>query len=412
MKRKQKNLNYFDKIIKIDPDKPDPELIKKSASVIRSGGVVVFPARCLYGLAVDAYNETAVERVFEIKGRTEKKPLLVLADSHLMISCVVKNITPMAQKIMKSFWPGLITVILEANTSLPANLTAGSGKIGIRKPGHPVAMALVKAVGAPITGTSANMSGASGCFSIRDLDPEIAEKADLIIDAGTLKGGIGSTVVDVTGELPVIVREGEVSRDEILTAIGVSYPATCAINKVGVKVSAIFNDSKLIYKGRVFSFYSDNVTLPNGLTTNIDIIRHPGASAIVPLTAENEIILIKQYRYAAGDFIWEIPAGVLEPDETPLECAKRELIEETGYSSNKMEKLIEILPVPGYSDERIHIFLATDLVESKQNLDKDEILKVHKLKLDDVMDMISKGEITDSKTISGLCLALRFMVQR
>ncbi|MFH2044770.1 MAG: NUDIX hydrolase [Pseudomonadota bacterium] len=177
-------------------------------------------------------------------------------------------------------------------------------------------------------------------------------------------------------------------------------------------MSAKLNDSKMIYKGRVFSFFSDNVTLSNGLTTNIDVIRHPGASAIVPLTAENEIILIKQYRYAAGDFIWEIPAGVLEPGEAPLECAKRELIEETGYSANKMVKLTEILPVPGYSDERIHIFLATDLVESKQNLDKDEILKVHVLKFDDVMDMITKGEIIDSKTISGLCLASRFMAQR
>lgn len=221
MKRKQRSLRFFEKIIKIDPDKPEPELIKKAAMVIRSGGVVVFPARCLYGLAVDACNETAVDRVFEIKGRAEKKPLLVLADSHLMISAIVKEITPLANKIMKSFWPGLITVILESNNSLPPKLTAGSNKIGIRKPGHPVAMALVKAVGGPITGTSANISGDAGCFSIRDLDPEIAEKADLIIDAGMLKGGLGSTVVDATGEVPVIIREGEVSRNEILAVLGV-----------------------------------------------------------------------------------------------------------------------------------------------------------------------------------------------
>lgn len=215
-------MKISDKIIKIDPDKPKPELIRKAASVIRSGGVVVFPARCLYGLAADAFNEMAVERVFEIKGRAEKKPLLVLADSHLMISCIVKDITPMAQKIMKSFWPGGVTIILEANNSLPANLTAGTGKIGIRKPGHSVALALVKAVGAPLTGTSANLSGAPGCFSIPDIDPEIAEKVDLIIDAGTLKGGAGSTVVDVTGELPVIIREGEVSINEILAVLNLT----------------------------------------------------------------------------------------------------------------------------------------------------------------------------------------------
>ncbi|MGB5157320.1 NUDIX hydrolase [Desulfobacterium sp. N47] len=177
-------------------------------------------------------------------------------------------------------------------------------------------------------------------------------------------------------------------------------------------MSAKLNSSKMIYKGKVFSFFSDNVTLSNGLTTNIDVIRHPGASAIVPFLNYNEIILIKQFRYAAGGFIWEIPAGVLSPGEAPLECAKRELIEETGYSAGKMEKLTEILPVPGYSDERIHIFLATGLSESKQNLDDDEILKVHTLKLDTVMEMIGSGEITDSKTISGVCLASRFLAHR
>lgn len=175
---------------------------------------------------------------------------------------------------------------------------------------------------------------------------------------------------------------------------------------------AKLNSSKIIYKGKVFSFFSDNVTLPNGLTTNIDVIRHPGASAIVPLLNDNEIILIKQYRYAVGGFIWEIPAGVLDPGEAPLECAKRELIEETGYSANEMEKLTEIVPVPGYSDERIHIFLATGLSESKQNLDDDEILKVHTLKLDAAMEMIKSGEITDSKTIAGLFLASQFLYHR
>jgi len=223
LKRKQKNLRISDKIIKIDPDKPEPDLIKEAASIIRSGGVVVFPTRCLYGLAADAFNDMAIERVFEIKGRTEKKPLLVLADSHLMISCIVKDIPPMAQQIMKSFWPGVVTVILEANNSLPVNLTAETGKIGIRKPGHPVAMALVKTVGAPITGTSANLSGFPGCFSIADLDPKIAEEVDLIIDAGTLKGGAGSTVVDVTGEHPVIIREGEVSENEILAVLNLMH---------------------------------------------------------------------------------------------------------------------------------------------------------------------------------------------
>ena len=175
--------------------------------------------------------------------------------------------------------------------------------------------------------------------------------------------------------------------------------------KNGKRISAKLNETKTIHKGKVFTLALDNITLPNGVTTGIDIIRHPGASAMVPMLNKNTVLLIKQYRYAAGDFIWEIPAGTLNPGESPLECAKRELVEETGYSADKLEKLTEIVPVPGYSDERIHLYLATGLVKAVQNLDKDEILNVHEINMDDALKMIAKGEIIDSKTISGLYLA-------
>ncbi|MDP3283760.1 MAG: L-threonylcarbamoyladenylate synthase, partial [Desulfobacterales bacterium] len=321
-------MKISDKTIKINPVKPEPELIQKAASVVRSGGIVIFPTRSLYGLAADAFNEEAVNRIFEIKGRRSEKPLLVLADSYLMLSCLVRNIPPAAQKIMESFWPGGITIVFEANENLPANLTAGSGKIGVRKPGHPVASALVRAVGGPVTGTSANLSGNRGCSMISEIDPDIAESVDLIIDAGDLEGGIGSTVIDVTEEPPVLIREGGISINEInkTTGVGVS-------RKTGRRTSAKLNETKTIYKGKVFTLASDNITLPNGVTTVIDIIRHPGASAMVPMPNKNTVLLVKQYRYAAGGFIWEIPAGTLNPGESPIECAKWELIEETGYSA-------------------------------------------------------------------------------
>jgi len=170
-------------------------------------------------------------------------------------------------------------------------------------------------------------------------------------------------------------------------------------------MSATINSSKTVHTGRVFTLAVDNVTLSNGITIDIDVIRHPGAAAIVPLMSKSSVILIKQYRYAVGGYIWEIPAGTLNPGESPIECAKRELVEETGYSSDKLEKLTEIVPVPGYSDERIHIYLATGLVKAVQNLDRDEMLNVHEINMDDALKMIAKGEIIDSKTISGLYLA-------
>ncbi len=157
-----------------------------------------------------------------------------------------------------------------------------------------------------------------------------------------------------------------------------------------------------IYRGRVFSMVRENVTLDNGVTVDIDTIRHPGASAVVPLTADGAVILIRQYRHSVGGYIWEIPAGTLNPDEDPGRCAARELTEETGYTAGSWRGLGEITPLPGYSDERIHLFLATDLAAARQNLDADEVLDVHEFPFDTAAAMIENGDIQDAKTICAL----------
>ncbi len=170
-------------------------------------------------------------------------------------------------------------------------------------------------------------------------------------------------------------------------------------------MSAKVNKSVTVHQGRVFTMVTENITLSNGETIDIDILHHPGAAAIVPLFDKDTVILIRQYRHAVRDYIWEIPAGTLDSDEAPLACAKRELTEETGFSAGVWQKLGEITPVPGYSDERIHIFLAGHLTPVGQNLNKDEQLSVHKIRLDEAMTMVYKGEIQDSKTINGLFMA-------
>jgi len=169
------------------------------------------------------------------------------------------------------------------------------------------------------------------------------------------------------------------------------------------------NNQIVIHKGRTFSFVKENVTLDNGVTVDLEVVRHPGASAMVPFIKEDTLILIKQYRHAVGRFIWEIPAGTLNPNEPALICAQRELIEETGYAANEWEKLGEITPVPGYSDERVHLFLAKDLEPAEQNLDKDEVLDVHEVKFQEALTMIERGDIQDGKTICGLFMAMNRM---
>jgi ADP-ribose pyrophosphatase len=164
----------------------------------------------------------------------------------------------------------------------------------------------------------------------------------------------------------------------------------------------------MVHRGRVFDFTKERVTLVNGVTVDMEVIRHPGAAAIVPLTAAGEVIMLSQYRHAVGGSLWEIPAGTMDPeDATPLECARRELAEETGFSAATWDALGELTPVPGYSDERIHLFLARDLSPADQDLDADEIVAVHTLPLAEVRGMVFDGRITDAKTIAGL-----FMIEK
>ncbi len=227
MKKKQENfgrdarfcVSTAGKIRQIQPLAPDPEAIAECARIIRAGGVAVFPTRCLYGLGADALNTDAVNRLFEIKERPHEKAILVLISDKKELSALVSEIPKTAIRIMDKFWPGKITIIFKAKENLPANLTAGTGKIGVRLCGHPAAWALMKAVGGPVTGTSANLAGHPGCSQIADLDAEIAEQVNLILDAGKLDGGAGSSIVDVTGDAPTVLREGVIPATDIFGAL-------------------------------------------------------------------------------------------------------------------------------------------------------------------------------------------------
>ena len=174
-------------------------------------------------------------------------------------------------------------------------------------------------------------------------------------------------------------------------------------------MSATINSRTKIHQGKVFELISENITLENGVTTNMEFVHHPGAAGIVPMPDRNQVILIRQYRHSLREYIWEIPAGTRDPDESVLTCAQRELIEETGFSAANWIELTEITPVPGYSDERIYLFLAMEMKAAQQNLDQDEMLNVHTVNFDDALDMIQRGEIRDSKTISGLYLAYNWL---
>ncbi|HEY5626572.1 MAG TPA: NUDIX hydrolase [Nitrospira sp.] len=157
-----------------------------------------------------------------------------------------------------------------------------------------------------------------------------------------------------------------------------------------------------IYTGKVITLNIDTVTLPNGMTIDLEMVRHPGASAVVPMKDDGTVVLIKQFRHAAGGFIYEIPAGKLHPGEDPKDCAARELEEEIGYRAGTLELLSSIFTAPGFTDEVIHIYRATGMTKGQQHLDRDEVLEVVEMPLDDAIEMIRTGAIRDAKTMVGL----------
>jgi len=160
-----------------------------------------------------------------------------------------------------------------------------------------------------------------------------------------------------------------------------------------------------VYQGKVFDVRNDEVRLPNGKTTMLDIVAHPPAVVIVPLDNEGNIWFVRQYRHAADQIMLELPAGVIDPGEQPDICAQRELREEVGMSANQIQKIGEFYIAPGYSSEFLHIFLASGLQPDPLPGDEDEFLSVERIPTELAFSMVEDGKIQDSKTLASLLLA-------
>lgn len=157
-------------------------------------------------------------------------------------------------------------------------------------------------------------------------------------------------------------------------------------------------NSKFTYNGKILDIYVDEVSLPNGRTSFREYIKHPGAAAILAVLDNGNILMVKQYRYPAGDILLEIPAGRINENEDPASCAVRELEEETGYSAGEIVPYMDIFLAPGYSNEKIYVYLATNLKKTGTNWDDDEFLEILEIEPKKIKEMILNNEIPDSKT--------------
>jgi len=196
-------------VLRVDPARPEPTSLTRAAELLKSGRVVAFPTETFYGLAVAALAARAVRELFTLKGRPEAKPILVLVDSVAMAEAVAV-VGELARDLMTRYWPGALTLVLPARDVVPTEITAGTGTIGVRLSSHPVAVALVRAFGAPITAPSANPTGAAPATSAAAVLDYFPEMLDLVLDGGATAGGPPSTVLDATFAPPRVIREGAV----------------------------------------------------------------------------------------------------------------------------------------------------------------------------------------------------------
>jgi ADP-ribose pyrophosphatase len=175
-------------------------------------------------------------------------------------------------------------------------------------------------------------------------------------------------------------------------------------------------DSRSVFRGRLLDVRVERAEYPDGSTGELEIVRHPGAAAVLSVVPPDErcdggtstgVILLRQYRHAVGGVIWEVPAGKLDGEESPADCARRELLEEAGISAMRLEYLTTLMTTPGFTDERVHLFLATGLTFGASSRERQEFIEVRTLDLEVALAMVDGGEIGDAKTVACLLLAAR-----
>lgn len=202
--------NYLDCRNEIDDKK-----LQEVANIIRQGGIVVFPTETVYGIGTNGLDSKAISKVYHVKQRPLNKPISLLVSSLEMVKAVTENISDIEYKLMEEFFPGPLTIILKKNKLVPNNLTNNTDTVGIRLPDNIIARKLIEYANVPIATPSANISGKPSGINIQDIIKDFADKVDYYIDGGPSKLGIGSTIVKIEDNKPLILREGSISKEQI-----------------------------------------------------------------------------------------------------------------------------------------------------------------------------------------------------
>jgi L-threonylcarbamoyladenylate synthase len=203
----------------VDPEAPQRDAIEEAAKWILGGGVVAVPTDTLYGLAADPFSAAAVARVFEVKGRAAERALPLIAADAAQVAAHLGVLGETAARLARRFWPGPLTLLLPAPRAIAPDVVGGTGRVGVRVPADGVARAICAVAGRPVTATSANLSGEPPTAEPDEVERTLGDRIDLLIDAGPTRGGAPSTIVDVTGAAPSLVRAGAIDWEDILECL-------------------------------------------------------------------------------------------------------------------------------------------------------------------------------------------------
>ena len=206
-------------ILKVTPDNPEARAIERAAGLIRRGEVIAIPTDTFYGLAADPFNLMAVARVYDIKGRPERKALPILVSSIEQAQQLAAFLPDAFFILAEKFWPGALTIVTDATPRLPLKVTGNTGRVALRLPDSKIPAALIAAAGSPVTGTSANLSGFAACLSVPQVVKQMGERIPLILDGGESGARLASTVVELRGDDWIILREGPISEADLRSAL-------------------------------------------------------------------------------------------------------------------------------------------------------------------------------------------------
>jgi L-threonylcarbamoyladenylate synthase len=207
-------------VLHLDPEEPEQEAIKRAASIIRKGGLVAFPTETVYGLGANAMNESAVEKIFNAKGRPADNPLIAHVCNREMVDLIANGVSQTAERLIQEFWPGPLTLVLERKPEVARSVSAGLTTVAVRMPRNAIALELIRASRTPIAAPSANASGKPSPTTAAHVLDDLGGRIDMILDGGTTNIGVESTVLDMTVDPPMILRPGWVTREMLTEVVG------------------------------------------------------------------------------------------------------------------------------------------------------------------------------------------------